>query len=503
MRSMRSAENSPIDAVDHPGHTNGPDIRGARLEKADYAHVFDDLHPPLTKHEALVESDRCYFCYDAPCMNACPTSIDIPLFIRQINAGNPVGAAKTILSENILGGMCARVCPTETLCEEVCVRETSEGKPVKIGELQRYATDVLMETGIHPFKRAPETGKHIAIVGAGPAGISAAHRLAMYGHQVTIFEARPKGGGLNEYGIAAYKTVNNFAQRELEFVLKIGAINIEYNQTLGQDITIEALKMGYDALFLGMGMPGVNDLALGGEDAPNVIDAVDYIANLRQAKDLSSLPVGRNVVVIGGGMTAVDVAIQTKKLGAENVTIVYRRGQENMNASAYEQELAQIHGVVIRHWLQPHALERGEDGTVNAVVFEYTAIDGGKLSGTGEYLILEADQVFKAIGQKFEPESLAGSGIGLSKGRISVNEDRRTSVEGIWAGGDCVAGGQDLTVASVEDGKVAAESIHATLTRRPEAIEGFADAVLSGGALHAPATSASRDRSVHLGQEQG
>ncbi len=182
--------------------------------------------------------------------------------------------------------MCARVCPTETLCEEVCVRETSEGKPVKIGELQRYATDVLMETGIHPFKRAPETGKHIAIVGAGPAGISAAHRLAMYGHQVTIFEARPKGGGLNEYGIAAYKTVNNFAQRELEFVLKIGAINIEYNQTLGQDITIEALKMGYDALFLGMGMPGVNDLALGGEDAPNVIDAVDYIANLRQAKDL-------------------------------------------------------------------------------------------------------------------------------------------------------------------------------------------------------------------------
>lgn len=259
---MRSAENSPIDAIDNPGHANGPDIRGARLDKADYAHVFDDLHPPLTKHEALVESDRCYFCYDAPCMNACPTGIDIPMFIRQINAGNPVGAAKTILSENILGGMCARVCPTETLCEEVCVREISEGKPVKIGELQRYATDVLMETGNHPFKRAPETDKHIAVVGAGPAGISAAHRLAMHGHKVTIFEARPKGGGLNEYGIAAYKTVNNFAQRELEFVLKIGAINVEYNQTLGQDITIEALKAGYDAVFLGMGMPGVNDLGL-------------------------------------------------------------------------------------------------------------------------------------------------------------------------------------------------------------------------------------------------
>jgi len=478
---MRSAENSPIDAIDNPGHANGPDIHGSRLEKADYAHVFDDLHPPLNKHEALVESDRCYYCYDAPCMNACPTSIDIPRFIRQINTGNAIGAAKTILSENILGGMCARVCPTETLCEEVCVRETSEGKPVKIGELQRYATDVLMETGNHPFKRAADTGKHIAIVGAGPAGLSAAHRLAMHGHQVTIFEARPKGGGLNEYGIAAYKTVNNFAQRELEFVLKIGAIHIEYNQTLGQDITIEALKAGFDAVFLGMGMPGVNDLGLVGEDAPNVIDAVDYIANLRQAKDLSLLPVGRNVVVIGGGMTAVDVAIQTKKLGAENVTIVYRRGQESMNASAYEQELAQIHGVVIRHWLQPHALERSEDGTVNAVVFEYTNADSGKL----------------------EPEPIAGAGIGLSKGRISVDDERRTSVEGIWAGGDCVAGGQDLTVASVEDGKGAAESIHATLTKRPEAIEGFADAVLSGGALHAPTPTTYRDRSVPLGQEQG
>ncbi len=217
-------------------------------------------------------------------------------------------------------------------------------------------------------------------------------------------------------------------------MLKIGAINIEYNQTLGQDITIEALKAGYDAVFLGMGMPGVNGLGLEGEEAPNVIDAVDYIAGLRQAKDLSALPVGRNVIVIGGGMTAVDVAIQTKKLGAENVTIVYRRGQESMNASLYEQELAQVHGVVIRHWLQPHALQENADGTVGSVVFEYTATDGGKLSGTGEYLSLEADQLFKAIGQKFEPEPLAGSGIGLSRGRISVDADRRTSVEGIWAG---------------------------------------------------------------------
>src|SRR5690606_32791490 len=256
---------------------------------------------------------------------------------------------------------------------------------------------------------------------------------------------------------------------------------IEYNQILGQNITLDALQANYDAVFLAMGLPGVNDLNLAGEDAPNVLDAVDYIANLRQAKDLSMLPVGRNVVVIGGGMTAIDIAIQTKKLGAENVTIVYRRGQERMNASAYEQELAQIHGVTIRHWLQPHSLERNDDGTVHSIVFEYTDTIEGRLRGTGEYLVLEADQVFKAIGQNFIQEPLLSAGIALSKGRISVDDERRTSVEGIWAGGDCVAGGQDLTVASVEDGKIAAESIHATLTKQPEAVEGFAEAVLAGG----------------------
>ncbi len=484
-----SAGNSSIDAN---AHAREPDIRGGRLAADAYQHVFDDLHPPLSPHEALVESDRCYFCHDAPCMNACPTGIDIPMFIRQINTGNPKGAAKTILSENILGGMCARVCPTETLCEEVCVRQVAEGKPVKIGHLQRYATDILMVEGKHPFRRAAPTGKHIAIVGAGPAGLSAAHRLATYGHQVTIFEARPKGGGLNEYGIATYKAVNNFAQRELEFVLQIGGINIEYNQRLGQDISIETLKSGYDAVFLAMGLPGVNNLGLAGEDAPNVIDAVDYIANLRQAKDLSSLPVGRDIVVIGGGMTAIDVAIQTKKLGAENVTIVYRRDREHMNASAYEQELAQIQGVVIRHSLQPHALERNADGMVRAITFEYTTVRDGRLCGTGEYLTLKADQIFKAIGQKFEPDPLRGSGIGMAGGRISVDAERRTSVPGIWAGGDCVAGGQDLTVASVEDGKIAAESIHATLMKQPYAVEGFADTVLSG------ATPAGRDFSVPL-----
>ena len=301
------------------------------LDKAQYVKNFADLHPPLSTHEALVESDRCYFCYDAPCMKACPTTIDIPLFIREIQAGHPKSAAKTIFNQNILGGMCARVCPTETLCEEACVRETAEGKPVKIGMLQRYATDqAIAET--HPFTRARSSGKKVAVVGAGPAGLACAHRLAMHGHEVTIFEARKKPGGLNEFGIAAYKAVDDFAQKEVDFILSIGGITIKNNMALGRKLKLPDLQRDFDAVFLGMGLSGVNALGAKNEDADGIEDAVDYISDLRQAKDMSKLPVGRNVLVIGGGMTAVDVAIQSKLLGAENVTILYRRGAAHMNA---------------------------------------------------------------------------------------------------------------------------------------------------------------------------
>lgn len=439
------------------------DVKPSRLDSEQYDRNFSDIHPALNRHEALVEADRCYFCYDAPCMNACPTSIDIPLFIRQISVDNPTGSAKTILSQNILGGMCARVCPTETLCEEVCVRETAEGKPVKIGLLQRYATDHLMEKAEHPFSRAKATGRKIAVVGAGPGGLSCAHRLAMHGHDVTVFEAREKSGGLNEYGIAAYKSVDGFAQAELDFVLQIGGISIENGKALGRDFTVAQLAKDYDAVFLGMGLGGVNALGLEGEEADGVVDAVDYISDLRQADDLSKLPVGRRIVVIGGGMTAIDAATQTKLLGAEAVTIAYRRGPENMNASEYEQEVAQTNGVTIRHWLQPRSLLRGSDGAITGVELEYTAQSNGKLTGTGETTTIAADQVFKAIGQSFDGEPLDNA-VKLEKGRIKVDAERRTSMKGVWAGGDCIAGGEDLTVAAVEDGKVAAESIHSILS---------------------------------------
>ncbi len=441
-----------------------PDVKAGRMAADEYAANFGDLHPPLTAHEALVEADRCYFCYDAPCMNACPTSIDIPLFIREIAAGNPNGAARTILSQNIMGGMCARVCPTETLCEEVCVREIAEGKPVRIGLLQRHATDHLMETADrHPFARAPSTGKRIAVVGAGPAGISCAHRLAMHGHDVTIFEARPKGGGLNEYGIAAYKAPDGFAQSELDFIMGIGGIAIEHGKMLGRDLRLAELAESHDAVFLGIGLPGANDLGLEGEDAEGCIDAVDYIAKLRQSDDLSKLPVGRRIVVIGGGMTAIDIAVQTRLLGAEEVTICYRRGKEAMNASAYEQELAQTRGVTIRHWLRPKALRREAGGAVSGIELEYTRQSDGTLSGTGETIVLAADQVFKAIGQTGDPDPLSGANLEIVRSRIRVGPDRRTANPRIWAGGDCISDGDDLTVVAVEDGKIAAESIHAAL----------------------------------------
>ncbi|TYC64495.1 NAD(P)-dependent oxidoreductase [Rhodobacterales bacterium] len=441
----------------------GPDIAAGRLPDDAYAENFGDLHPLLDPHEAAVEADRCYFCYDAPCMQACPTSIDIPQFIRQIATGNPTGSAKTIFSQNILGGMCARVCPTETLCEQVCVREVAEGKPVKIGQLQRYATDHYMaENDTTPFQRGAPTGKKVAVVGAGPAGLSCAHRLAVHGHEVTLFDAREKAGGLNEYGIASYKSVDDFAAREAEFILSIGGIELKTGMRLGDDLDLDRLRTEYDAVFLGIGLGGVNALGVPGEDKEGALDAVDYIADLRQAKDLSRLPVGRRVVVIGGGMTAVDIAVQTRLLGAEDVTIAYRRGQDRMNASEYEQHLAQTNGVKILTWAQPRTLV-GENGALSAIELERTQEQDGSLAGTGEIITLPADMVFKAVGQKLVQTGLEEK-LTLERGRIVVGPDRKTSLDDVWAGGDCVLDGEDLTVAAVEDGKIAAESINASLS---------------------------------------
>ena len=437
-----------------------PAIRAKRLDKAEIDSNFGDLHPPLSRPEALIEADRCYFCYDAPCTTACPTGIDIPGFIQKIRSDNIRGSAKTILEENIMGGMCARVCPTEILCEEACVRHTHEDKPVEIGLLQRYATDPMFADNTQLFSRAESSGKKVAVIGGGPAGLSCAHRLAVLGHDVMIYNRDDKLGGLNEFGIAAYKTVDNFAQREVEYILSIGGIEVKSGVALGKDFSLQELRDQYDAVFIGLGLAAVNALGLDNEELAGVESAIDYIRDLRQSTDLSELPVGSNVVVIGGGMTAIDIAVQSKRLGADSVTIAYRRGAEQMGASEFEQKLAQTNGVTIHHWVAPRAISQLDDGL--SIELEISQLDDeGRLQSTGDTMTLAADVIFKAIGQKMANHEL--DGIDLEHGRILVDEDRATTLDGVWAGGDCVVDGEDLTVSAVQDGKLAAIAIDRSL----------------------------------------
>jgi dihydropyrimidine dehydrogenase (NAD+) subunit PreT len=423
------------------------DVAAGRLTQAEYARNFADAHPPLTAVQALLEAERCYYCFDAPCTTACPTGIDIPTFIARIAQGNLRGAARTILEENVLGGMCARVCPTEVLCEQACVRCTQEDKPVEIGALQRHATDAYFaQPGAPLFTRAPASDKRVAVVGAGPAGLACAHRLAMMGHAVTLFDDKPKLGGLNEYGLATYKTVDDFAQKEIRWLLSIGGIEVRPKHSLGRDMHLDALARDFDAVFLGLGLAGA---------------AVDFIAELRQAPSPAAVPVGRRVVVIGGGMTAVDAAVQSKLLGAEDVTMVYRRGPEAMSASGHEQQWAQTNGVRIKHWGAPQQVLVA-DGRVRGVRFARTALQGERLVDTDERFDIEADMVLTAIGQVFEAQPL-GLSLDLKGGRIATDAEGKSSHPKIWAGGDCRAGGRDLTVEAVQHGKLAAMSIDATL----------------------------------------
>jgi len=431
-----------------------PDIRAGRRSAAEYAAAFADAAPRLTRTQALVEAERCLYCYDAPCMTACPTGIDVPSFIRRIAEDNLRGAARTILESNPLGGTCARACPTEVLCEQVCVRTVQQGKPVEIGRLQRYAVDAVMDRPVTAlFTRAAATGKRIAVVGAGPAGIACAFGLARRGHEVVIHDARDAAGGLNEYGLASYKMAGDFAQAELNWLMQIGGISLKLGARVDDASQLQALRDGFDAVFIGVGLVRTPRLNIDGEELQGVRDAVDFIAELRRAGDLSAVPVGRRVVVIGGGMTAVDAAVQSKLLGAEDVQMVYRRGPEAMSASLSEQEWAQTNGVTIHHHLAPVEI-LGAGGQVSGIRF--SGADGGRA--------FEADTVLRAIGQKLDESILTGTGLTLSGGKIVADADGRSGVAKLYVGGDCKAGGRDLTVEAVEDGKRAAAAIHADLT---------------------------------------
>jgi dihydropyrimidine dehydrogenase (NAD+) subunit PreT len=429
-----------------------------RLSPAEYARNFADAHPPLTPVQARLEAERCYYCYDAPCTTACPTGIDIPTFIARIAQENHRGAAHAILEENVLGGMCARVCPTEVLCEQACVRNLQEDKPVEIGLLQRHATDAYFaRPGAALFTRAVASGRKVAVVGAGPAGLACAHRLALLGHAVTLFDDKPKLGGLNEYGLATYKTVDGFAQKEIDWLLSIGGIEVRAQHSLGRDMFLDSLTKDHDAVFLGLGLAGVNTLGIAEPAGSAARAAVDFIAELRQATSPASVAVGRRVVVIGGGMTAVDAAVQMRLLGAEDVTMVYRRGPEGLSASQHEQHWAQTNGVRIKHWGAPQRT-LVTDGRVTGVRFARTAMQDGRLVQTGEVFDIEADVVLSAIGQCFEAQVL-GLALTLKDGRIATDPEGQTSHAKVWAGGDCRHGGRDLTVEAVEHGKVAAIAI--------------------------------------------
>ena len=438
-------------------------ISNNRLSADQYEKNFDDIHPPFTtKESALVEANRCLFCYDAPCMKSCPTSINVPKFIKQITTDNIKGSAHTIFISNIFGGGCSRVCPVEKLCEGACVYNLLHEEPIAIAKLQRYATEDAIEEKWKLFERKTSTGRKVAVIGAGPAGLSCAHVLSREGIDVTVYEKESKGGGLMTYGIAAYKVTPEFCHDEVDFITSLGGIEIRYNHELGKNLSLEQLQQQYDAVFLGIGVGLANKLNIPGEDLSGVEDAINFIYNIRD-KGYSHVPVGDKVIVIGMGMTAIDAATQAKRLGATEVTMVYRRSEAEKGCTQVELDIARLDGCKIV-WLAAPKEVIGHEGKVTGLVCDIMKLGAPDHSGkpapvaTGETIALEADMIIKATGQKPFEELVEYYGIEHRKGKILPRENHATSVSKIFAGGDCVNGGKEV-VDAVQAGKDAAASI--------------------------------------------
>jgi glutamate synthase (NADPH/NADH) small chain len=438
-------------------------IRDNRLTKTQYEQNFSDIHPPFeTKDAALVEANRCLFCYDAPCMKSCPTSIDVPKFIKQITTDNIKGSAHTIFVSNIMGAGCSKVCPVEKLCEGACVYNLMEEEPISIAKLQRYSTEKALSNNWQLFKRKETIGKKVAIVGAGPAGLSCAHILAREGVNVTIYEKEKAGGGLMTYGIAAYKVTPQFCKDEVDYILAIGGIEIKYSQELGKNITLEELQKKYDAVYLGFGVGLARKLDIPGEELEGVVDAISFIYDIR-SNGYSKVPVGEKIAVIGMGMTAIDAATQAKRLGAKEVTMLYRRTQEEMPCTKAELDIAMLDGCEIT-WLAAPKEAIGINGKLTALRSEVMKLGEPDKSGrrspvpTGEEFTIEVDMIIKAAGQMPFQNLVNSDQLKNSNGKISIDKSCATNIKGVFAGGDCVNGGKEV-VDAVQAGKDGAASI--------------------------------------------
>ncbi len=444
-------------------------ILNNRLSQEQYAENFSDIHPPFeTTDAALVEANRCLFCYDAPCMKSCPTGIDVPKFIKQIATENIKGSAHTIFVSNIMGAGCSKVCPVEKLCEGACVYNFMEETPISIARLQRYSTGIAMKNNWQLFERKNASnsplgvgGKKVAIVGAGPAGLSCAHVLSRDGIDVTIFEKEAKGGGLMTYGIAAYKVTPQFCEDEVNYILGIGGIEIKYNEELGKDISLADLQKDFDAVYLGIGVGLARQLQIPGEDLEGVEDAIKFIYEIRD-QGYDQVAVGDHVAVIGMGMTAIDAATQAKRLGAEKVTMIYRRTENEKPCTQVELDIAKLDGCEII-WLATPKEIIGENNKVKKLICSKMKLGDEDASGrrspvdTGETFTLDVDMVIKAAGQMPFEELVNQYQLDHKYGKIKI-ENELTNIKGVFAGGDCVNGGKEV-VDAVQAGKDGAASI--------------------------------------------
>ena len=442
-----------------------------KLSPEQYEQNFAEIHPPLKPNSAVAEANRCLYCFDSPCTGACPTHIDIPAFIKKIATGNLRGSAKTILQANWIALTCAKACPVDVLCEGACVYHNRGEEPIQIGRLQRYAIDAYFERGMPPlFTPAPKNGRSIGVIGAGAAGLSCAAEAALLGYDVTVYDSSGKPGGLNTWGIAPYKTTQADALHEVELVRSLG-VKITSGVRVGRDVAMESLAQQHDAIFLGVGLGKPTHLNIPGEDLPGVVEALDFIEKVT-TRNWPAIDVGKRVAVIGAGNTAIDAATEAKRLGAEQVMILYRRSRTEMPAYAFEYELAKSDGVIFQFLTAPvRFIGNARVEAMECLKMQLGEPDAGgrrkPVPVEGSQFRIPIDMVIMSAGQSLEESFIAQiPGLKFRDDRIVVNEETlQTTNPRFFAGGDCINGGKEVVNAAA-DGKRAAHGIHKTLVEK-------------------------------------